>query len=123
MKIHCDDMLGISSPVDCFTLTRDSYWLSLNLFLTKGCCCSQLLSRVRLFAAQWTVDHQAPLSMEFSKQEYWSRLPFPTPGDPPDLGTEPASLASPALAGRFFTTSATWDVPLTKGKLCCRIKT
>ena len=47
---------------------------------------------------------QAPLSMEFSRQEYWSGLPFPTPEDLPDPGIEPMSLASPALAGRFFTT-------------------
>ena len=55
----------------------------------------------------WTVAHQAPLSMEFSSQEYWSRLPFPPPGDLPYSGIEPSSLASPALAGGFFTTSAT----------------
>ena len=47
--------------------------------------------------------------MEFSRQEYWSGLPFPTPGHLPDLGIEPASLASPALAGGFFTTSTTWE--------------
>ena len=50
---------------------------------------------------------QAPLSMEFSKQEYWSGFPFPTPGDLPKPGIKPTSLASPALAGRFFITSAT----------------
>ena len=69
-----------------------------------------MLSHVQLFAAPWTVAHQAPLSMEFSKQEYWSGLPFPTPGDLPDPGIKPTSFASPALAGRFFTTSATWEV-------------
>ena len=47
---------------------------------------------------------QAPLSMEFSRQEYWSGLPFPTPADLPDPGIEPISLASPALVGGFFTT-------------------
>ena len=52
----------------------------------------------------WTVAHQAPLSMEFSQQEYWSGLPFPTLEDPPDPGIKPASLTSPALAGRFFAT-------------------
>ena len=52
----------------------------------------------------WTVVHQAPLSMEFSRQEYWNGLPFPTPGDLPYPRIEPVSLASPALAGRFFTT-------------------
>ena len=49
-----------------------------------------------------TVVHQAPLSMGFSKQEYWSGLPFPSPGDLPDPGIEFASLVSPALAGRLL---------------------
>ena len=48
-------------------------------------------SRVQLFATPWTVAYQAPLSMGFSRQEYWSGLPFPSPGDLPDLGTEPGS--------------------------------
>ena len=54
--------------------------------------------------APWTVARQAPLPMEISRQESWSGLPFPMPWDLPDPGTEPAALASPALAGRFFTT-------------------
>ena len=58
-----------------------------------------------LFAAQWIVAHQASLSMEFSRQEYWSGLPFPIPGDHPNPGIKPISLASPALTGRFFTTA------------------
>ena len=49
----------------------------------------------------WTVAHQAPLSIEFPRQEYWSGLPFPSPGDLLDPGIKPASLV---LAGRFFTT-------------------
>ena len=49
------------------------------------------LSRVRLFATPWTVAYQAPLSMEFSRQEYWSGLPFPSSGDLPDPGLEPRS--------------------------------
>ena len=52
----------------------------------------------------WTVTCQSPLSMGFSRQEYWSELPRPPPGDLPDSGIEPTSLTSPALAGRFFTT-------------------
>ena len=59
----------------------------------------QLLSRVRLFVTPWTAARQAPLSMEFSRQEYWSGLPFPSPGDLPHKGIEPTS---PALAGGFF---------------------
>ena len=57
----------------------------LKLFKVKS------LSRVQLFATLWTVAHQAPPSMEFSKQEYWSELPFPSPGDLPDPGIEPRS--------------------------------
>ena len=49
------------------------------------------------------------LSMRFFRQEYWSGLPFPTPGDLPNPGIEAASLVSAALAGRFFTTRATWE--------------
>ena len=65
------------------------------------CVCSVVSDSVTL----WTVAHQAPLSMEFSRQEYGSRLPYPTPRDLPDPGIEPKSPASPALAGRFFTTA------------------
>ena len=67
------------------------------------------LSLVRLFAAPWTVPHQAPLSMEFFLQEYRSGSPVPTPGYLPNPGIKPASLAPPALAGGFFTTSTPWE--------------
>ena len=60
-------------------------------------------------ATPWTVACQAPLSMGFSKQEYWSRLPCAPLGDLPNPGIEQHLLTSPALAGRFFTTSATWE--------------
>ena len=53
----------------------------------------KLLSRVQLFATPWTVAYQAPLSMGFSRQKYWSGLPFPSPGDLPDPGFEPMSAA------------------------------
>ena len=65
--------------------------------------CAQLLTRVMLFLTPWTVTHQAPLSMEFFRQEYWSGLLFPPLGDPSDQGIEPMS---PALAGRIFTLEA-----------------
>ena len=63
---------------------------------------------------------QAPLSMGFSRQEYWSGLHCPSPRDLPKPGIEPASLGSPALAGEFFTTSATWEahMPLITAYLC-----
>ena len=67
--------------------------------------------RVQLFATLWTVTHWAPLWMGFSRQEYWSELPYSPPGDVPNPGIEPASLTSPALAGGFFTTSSTWLIP------------
>ena len=59
-----------------------------------------------------TVARQAPLSMGFSRQEYWSGLPWPPPGDLSDPGIQPTSLAAPALAGKVFTTSGTWKVPI-----------
>ena len=69
----------------------------------------QLASALSDSASPWTVAHQAPLSMGFSRQEYWSGLPFPPPGDLPNPGIEPLSVISPALAGGFFTTSAAWE--------------
>ena len=62
-----------------------------------------MLSHVPLFATPWTVTCQAPLSLGFSRQEYWSGLTLRTPWDFPDPEPEPMSLASPALAGGFFT--------------------
>ena len=63
-----------------------------------------------LFATQWTLAHQASLSMGFSRQEYWSGLPFLPPGYLHNPEIEPTALKPPALAGGFFTTSATWEV-------------
>ena len=70
-----------------------------------------MLSHVPLFATPCSVVHQVPLSMEFSSQEYWSGLPFPSPGDLPDAGIETVSLASPVLADEFFSicASSEWD--------------
>ena len=67
-------------------------------------CMLSCFSHVWLFVTPWTVASQAPLSMGFSRQEYWSGLPCPPPGDLLDSGIEPASLASPALADGCFTT-------------------
>ena len=67
-----------------------------------------MLSHVRLYSNPWTAIHQAPPSMKFSSQDYWSGLPLPTPGDLPLIpGIKAMSLVSPALAGGFFTNSAT----------------
>ena len=59
-----------------------------------------------------TVAHQAPLSMEFSRQEDWSGFPFPFPGDLPDPGIEPVSPVSPTLTGGFFTTAPPGKIPI-----------
>ena len=69
-------------------------------------CMLSHFSHVQLFATLWTVARQAPLSMGFSRQEYWSGWPCPSPGDLPEPGIKPTS---PVLAGGFFTTSATWE--------------
>ena len=66
-------------------------------------CVLNCISRVRLCATMWAVACQAPLSTGFCRQEYWSGLPFPPPGDLPNPGIKPASLISPALAAGFFT--------------------
>ena len=78
------------------------------------CVCACVLShfiRVCLFVTPWAIARQAPLSLGFSRQEYWSGLPCPTAGDLPHPGIEPTSRMSPALAGGFFTTSTTWEAP------------
>ena len=67
------------------------------------CARAQSPSRVQFFATPWTATHQAPLSMEFSRQEHWSGLPFPTPGETPNSGAKLVSLVPPTLTGRFFT--------------------
>ena len=75
-------------------------------------CMLSCFNRVQLFVTPWIVVYQAPPFMGFSRQKYWSGLPFPPPGNLPDPGMEPRSPASPGLAGRFFTTSATWEALL-----------
>ena len=66
------------------------------------------LSCVWLIATPWTIAHQAPLPMGFPRQEYWSGLPFPPPGDLPTPGIKPECFVFPALAGGFFTTVPPW---------------
>ena len=94
---------GVGKPVHSFSLLQ---------FHSHEDAC--VLSRVCVqpFVTPWIISCQAPLSMGFSRQEYWSGLPCPPPGDLPDPGIKPVPLASPALAGGFFTTSATWEAPV-----------
>ena len=79
------------------------------LFCVQGVCACVVscFSCVRLLATLWTVACHTPLSMGFSRQEYWSGLSCPLPGYLPDPDIEPMSLTSPTLAGRFFTISTT----------------
>ena len=77
----------------------------------ESICACQVVSVLSDSLILWTVAHQAPLSMGFCRQEYWSELPFPPPGDLPNPGIEPTSLMSPAFSGRFFTTSTAWEAP------------
>ena len=74
-----------------------------------ACMRAQSLQSAQLFVTPWTLARQTPLSLGFPRQEYWSGLLFPPPGDLPHPAIIPESLESPALAGRFFTTSATWE--------------
>ena len=86
--------------VDIGTRISRPLWHEAVVEKTHAC----VFSHVQLYATLWTVAHQAPLSMGFSRQEYRNGLPFPPPGDLPDPGIETASLASTPLAGGFFTT-------------------
>ena len=87
-----------------------------------------MFSKVQLFVTLWTVALLAPLSMGFSRQEYWSGLPSPTLGDLLNPGIEPTSLASPALVGRFFKTVPPGKPKkenrslLSKSKTCMRFR-
>ena len=80
-------------------------------------CVNVSCSVVSNTGTPWTIACQAPLSVGFSRQEYWSGLPFPPPGDLPDPGKEPASSGAPALPGRFFTTKPP-EKPRGKNECC-----
>ena len=78
-------------------------------YIYIGICMLSHFNHAWLFVIIWTVACQAPLFMGFSRQEYWSGVPFLLQGNPPDLGIELTPLISPVSAGRFFTTSITWE--------------
>ena len=98
-----------SPPHDTFLICKEEGIL---LSITHAACVISPFSPAQLLSTLWTVALQAPLSMGFSRQEHWSGLPCPPPGDLPDPGVKPTSLTSPALAGGFFTISATWEALL-----------
>ena len=82
-------------------------FLALAIHVHLACMCVKSLQSFQLFTTLCTMDGQAPLSMGFSRQEYWSGLPCPPPGNLPGSGVKPASLVSPMLASRFFIIRAT----------------
>ena len=88
-----------TNTIGCIVL----YYNRFIILFTRAYVLSHL-SCVQLFATPWTVISQAPLSMGFSRQEYWSGMPYPPPGDLSNLRIKPTSLMSPALAAGFFTT-------------------
>ena len=81
----------------------------------QSCMHAKSLQSYLVLCDLWTLACQASLSIGFSRQEYWNGLPCPSPGDLPDPGIEPVTFRSPALAGWFFTISATWEAQ------CCQI--
>ena len=87
-----------------------------------NCMCYGTFCCAWLFVTPWTAAHQPPLSMGFSRHEYQSGLPFPSPGDLPYQGVKPTSLMSPAVAGGFFTASATWEAPHYCSKMWVSLK-
>ena len=79
------------------------------IFFPLSCMYIKSLQSVQFFVTLWSVAHQAPLSMGFSREEYWNGLLCLSPGNLPDPGVEPASLMPPALIGGFFITRAIWE--------------
>ena len=104
--------LILCDPMDCsppgssicgISQARILEWVAISFSKVLHACMLSHVSHAQLFATPWTEARQAPLSMGFSRQEYWSGLPCPPPGDLPDPGIEPTSLMSPALAGGFIS--------------------
>ena len=90
---------------------RAQWWICIRsalIMLWLCVCMLSCFSHVHHFVILWIVAHQAPLSMGFSRQEYWSGLPFPSPGNLPNPRIKSTSLMSFALIGRLLTTSPTW---------------
>ena len=97
----------VSTPSNSTFLSRHQFVIpQINSILILPCC---RVSQVQLCTTLWGVACQAPQSLGFSRQKYWSGLPFPSLGDLPNPGIKPTSLKPPALAGGFFITSATQE--------------
>ena len=94
-------LAGFLSRTSCVLCLRSCPFPVLpDIGFTRYVC---VLSHIWLFATTWTIAHKAPLPMGFTRQEYWSGLPFPSPGYLPNSGIKPKSLQSPTLADGFFT--------------------
>ena len=89
-----------------FSILQTLLYIYLKDFNMHMCMCASVV----WLCNPWTVACQSPLSMEFSRKEYWSRLPFPTPGNLPNPGIEPVSIAPPTLAGGFFSSEPSGHV-------------
>ena len=120
MKVYVATKIQLNweDEIKCFPLFMWQVNLHINCLWIADCCCLNTESCVCLCAkllqscaTLWTVACQAPLTMGFSRQEYWGGLPHPPPGDLPEPGIEFVSFTSPASADRFFTASTTWEVP------------
>ena len=106
-----DSPIWSASGLDLYPWSKALLFTNFKTLMWFPCACVlSCFSRVWLCVTLWTVARWAPLSMGFSRQQSWSGYLFPSPGDLPDPGIKPGSLTSPALASRFFTTSATWEV-------------
>ena len=104
LSLHSNCVLSAHRII--LQLKHSIYKSCLKMHCVYVLCC---FSCVPPFATLCAVAHQALLSMGFSRQEYWSGLPCPSPGDLPSPGIEPMALISPALTGGFFRTSTTWE--------------
>ena len=122
--LRCLIILDVASYKSKFVCLLVCPWWSLSDGLyqrlyVRLCACACMLSCFSctwLFAISKTVTCQTPLSMGFSRQEYWSGLPFPSPRDLPDLGIEPVSPMAPTLARGFFYHWATWKAPYQRAR-------
>ena len=138
-SIHLQGLPNIENVIKIWSRTEQIFALKFSQPIpisTHHCVCvsvcvcvrahAHALHHVPLFVSLWTVACRAPLSVEFSRQESESWLPFPSPGDLPNPGIEPMSLVSPALAGGFFTSWATREALCHQGsplrKFCWNLK-
>ena len=109
-------LLYIHTLPSVYSVTEQSYTENVHA------CVLRHFSGVQLFVTPWTVAHQAPLSMGFSRQEYWSGLPCPPQRELPNSEIEPTSPTSPALADGFFTTRTTWEARVCAPSCFSRIR-